>query len=438
MPVDRRTRNVLAALALLYTAQGIPFGFAAEYLPVVLREMGYSRTQIASLFWLQLPWQLKALWASLGDHPRVRPHARRALLAIQCALALAMAAYAPAMSRGGLPVWFALTFLAALLASTQDVFVDAFAVRSLDASGRGFGNTAQVAGYRVGIIIGGGGMLLFGGVVGAAPTLLACAGLILVAGVGAFSLRDDHDEPPPTPAARPGSYREVTFVPAATQHPMRALADLLRHMAGRGAWRVAALAVTYKLGAHAASALIKPTLVDHGWSRESIGGVVVTLGTGASVIGAVLGGILHRVKKESSALAIAAVVQAVTVLTLAVAFAMGSPRGLTAAAITAEHLGSGLGTTVLFAALMSATDRARAALHYTVLTSLNAVAIVAGGLVGSVVADHLGVVTAIVAATALCLAPCALLGAWTAHAAGSAGEGPSEVEDSLTVRGGSL
>ena len=61
MRVDRRGGQVLAALALLYTAQGIPFGLAAEYLPVVLREMGYSRTFIASVFWLQLPWQLKVL-----------------------------------------------------------------------------------------------------------------------------------------------------------------------------------------------------------------------------------------------------------------------------------------------------------------------------------------------------------------------------------------
>ena len=432
MRADPRARRVLGALALLYTAQGVPFGFAAEYLPVVLREMGHSRTHIASLFWLQLPWQLKALWASVGDHPRVRPHARRALLVIQCALALAMAAYAPALRHGGLPAWYAITFVAALLASTQDVFVDAFAVRSLDPAARGFGNTAQVAGYRVGIILGGGGMLLFGATLGVAPTLLGCAGLILLAGVGAFALRDD--EPAAAPSARPEGYREVAYARPEPKHPLRALADLARHMAGRGAWRVAAVALTFKLGAHAAAALIKPTLVDQGWSRASIGAVVVTLGTGASVLGAVLGGVLHRVRREPTALALAAAAQAATVLALAVAFALGSPRGLTAAAITAEHLASGLGTTVLFASLMTATDRERAALHYTVLTSLNALAIVGGGLVGSVVADHAGVVAATGLATALCLAPCALLGGWSAHAARSAGE----VEDSLTVRGGSL
>lgn len=407
MRVDPRTRRVLVALALLYTAQGVPFGFAAEYLPVVLRQMGRSRTEIASLFWLQLPWQLKALWASVGDHPRVRPHARTVLLAIQCALALAMAAYAPTAGVGGLRAWFALTFVAALLAATQDVFVDAFAVRSLDETGRGYGNTAQVAGYRLGIILGGGGLLLFGRAVGLTWTMLACAGLILVAGLGAFALRDEAAGEPAVVVERAGGGAS-------------SLVGLLRAMAGPGVWRVAAVAMTFKLGAHAASALIKPTLVDLGWTPEAIGAVVVTLGTGASLLGAALGGVMHRLMGEARALAAAAAVQGLTVLPLVFALGRGSSHAVTTAAIVAEHLGSGLGTTVLFAALMTATHRERAALHYTVLTSLNALAIVGGGFVGSVVADRVGVAAAVGVATALCLAPWALLGRWTEHATRSA------------------
>jgi len=331
------------------------------------------------------------------------------LLVIQCALALVMAAYAPTAGLGGLRAWFVLTFVAALLAATQDIFVDAFAVRSLDETGRGYGNTAQVAGYRFGIIIGGGGLLLFGRAAGLTPTMLACAGLILVAGAGAFALRDDGG----------GVTATATPTTAESEASKSALWAMLRAMVGRGVWRVAAVAVTFKLGAHAASALIKPTLVDLGWSQESIGAVVVTLGTGASLLGAALGGALHRVAGERRALRVAAAAQALTVLPLVAAFARGAPRWVTSAAIAAEHLGSGLGTTVLFAALMTATHRERAAVHYTVLTSLNAVAIVGGGFVGSVVADGLGVRAAVVVAAVLCLAPWALLRRWDEHAARS-------------------
>ena len=425
MRVDPRTRHVLTALALLYTAQGIPFGFAAEYLPVVLREMGYSRTFIASMFWLQLPWQLKPLWAPLGDHPRVRPYARHILLALQCALALATASYAFFPVATSLPFWFALTALSALLASTQDIFVDAFAVRSLDSLGRGYGNTAQVAGYRVGIVLGGVALLHYQTRWGTTPTLLACASIILLAGLGAFALRHDAPSQEPGPSAAP---RPTLLV----------VLDQLRSVVGPGVWRVAALAVTYKLGAHTASALIKPMLVDHGWTREAIKDAVVLYGTGASIFGAALGGLLHRRVREARALGIAAVAQAASMIPLAMAAAQGAPRDITLAAIIAEHLASGLGTTVLFAALMSATNRERAALHYTVLTSLNAVAIASGGYAGSITADVAGLSAAVALAMVLSVAPCALLFRWSAHSARSSGMDAAEVEDSLTVRGGSL
>ena len=68
---------------------------------------------------------------------------------------------------------------------------------------------------------------------------------------------------------------------------------------------------------------------------------------------------------------------------------------LTTIAISIEHFGSGLGTTVLFAALMSATRPADAGLHYTILTSANAMAIGVGGLVGGLIADRAGLLVGV-------------------------------------------
>ncbi|MEZ4405608.1 MAG: MFS transporter [Polyangiales bacterium] len=409
-PSPRRT---LAALALLYGAQGVPFGFAAEYLPVILRQSGYTRAQIAALFWLQLPWQLKPLWAGVADRPSVRPRARAALLALQVVLASTMAAYALFPARPSPLPWFALTALAALVAATQDVFVDAFAVRSLSERDRGYGNSAQVAGYRVGIIAGGGGMLVAAGTLGEPVAAAACAGLILAASVGAFALRDDGA----AATVEAGPYRtatdDVDVAPGAWQ--------TVRRMLRADTWRVAAVAVTYKLGAHAASTLLKPLLVDAGWRASSIGALVVSLGTGSAVVGSVVGGALHRRLGERAALALAAVAQAVTTLPLILCASRGAPPGLTAAAVAAEHFAGGLATTVLFAALMTATLRSRAGLHYTLLTGLNAAAIGVGGMAGAFAGDLAGPVAGFALAAALCLAPLALLPGWDRHARASAG-----------------
>jgi len=61
---------------------------------VVLREQGYCYAAIAALAWLQLPWRLKVLWAKAADSPRLRPHARGLIQALQIALTLCVAAFA--------------------------------------------------------------------------------------------------------------------------------------------------------------------------------------------------------------------------------------------------------------------------------------------------------------------------------------------------------
>lgn len=412
-----RKTAVLGALTLLYAAQGVPFGFAAEYLPVVLREAGLSRSAIAAFGWLQLPWQLKPLWAGVADHPTVRPKARAVLLTLQLTLALVMASYALIGGVGSLAPWCALTAVAAFIAATQDVFVDAFAVRTLADAERGWGNSAQIAGYRVGMILGGGGMLALSGRLGAKPTLLACGALIAAASLGAFALRDD--EAAPTASQEP--YRSAATVKPERRAHLAEIVAVLRHALSGPARGVVAVALTYKLGIHAAAGLIKPMLVDAGWSREHIGALAVTLGAGAAVAGSVAGGGLHRWMGERRALTMGAALHAAAVVPLIAAAATGCPRGVTTAAIAAEHFASGAGTTVLFAGLMTATHRERAALHYTVLTSVNALAIGLGGLLGAILGDLVGVTAAYGVSALLCLAPMPLFSRWGDHASASAG-----------------
>ncbi len=409
VPRAAASRAVLATLALLYTTQGIPYGFAAEYLPVVLRQAGYTRTQIALTFWLQLPWQLKVFWAKLADRPALRDRARGILLAVQLSLAAAVALYAPFDLRTEAAIWFAITALCALLASTQDIFVDALAVRSLSPADRGFGNVAQVAGYRLGMLLGGAGLLLVVGTFGQPATLIGCASLIAAAGFSAYLLR-----------ASPAAAKDAP--PPSERLPAAGLVAMLKHALGRGTWPVVAMALTFKLGPHIATSILKPMVVDHGWTSEAIGWAVVTVGTAAGLTGAALGGVIYRLLGEARALGAAMLFQAAAGAPLILASRWGCPRGITTAAIGVEHFASGLGTTVLFSALMTATRRSSAGVHYTLLTSVNAMAIGLGGLVGGALADLLGDAPTFGIAVGLSLAPLALLGRWTAAAVRSGAE----------------
>ncbi len=415
--------SVLWALACLYTAQGIPFGFAVDYLPVVLREQGYSYTAIASLAWLQLPWQLKIFWAKVADHPVVRPRSRGILLALQLLLALTVAGFALRPLKASPALWFTLTALAAGLAATQDVFVDAFAVRALRKDQRGLGNTAQVGGYRVGMLLGGSALLLVVAKLGERATLLACAGIVAAASAAAFAGRDE--VPLPGTLAPDADGAQLERAPEMRARSADAaptsLLQMFAHVLRGETWRVLALALTFKLGLHMASALLKPMAVDFGWSKQRIGYVVVLFGSLGGLAGAAVGGVLHRKLGESNALRFALVLHAVGCLPLVAVERLGASTMLMTSAIGLEHFASGLGTTILFAALMTATRPADAGLHYTVLTSANALAIGVGGFLGGVVADHGGRLVAFLVATVVCLLPGVLLPSWTRAATASRG-----------------
>jgi predicted MFS family arabinose efflux permease len=391
----RRSSGALVlSLALLYAAQGVPFGLAADYLPVALRAAGYSLLQIGAVQWLQLPWQLKIFWAAAADRPWARRRTRPIVVALEVVLALAIASYALVPLAGSPVHWFAVTAVAAFVASLQDVFVDALAVRTLRMSERGLGNTAQAGGYRLGMLFGGAGMLVLVGSLGERAALFGCAALVIATSGAAFVLRgnDGGDE---TPASQPPNPR-----------------GLLRRIVSREAHAVLVIASTFKLGLHVVGVVLKPMVVDAGWTPRQIGVAVVGAGTVASLAGTVGGGLLHRRLGERRALGLASMLQAASSVPILVALWAGLPVGATAMAIASEQFASGLGTTVLFAVTMSAARPADAGLHYTILASANGLTIGLGGLLGGWIADHAGKGAALLLGTALCAVPLPWLDDW--------------------------
>jgi PAT family beta-lactamase induction signal transducer AmpG len=252
--------------------------------------------------------------------------------------------------------------------------------------------------------VGGAALLLLVGRLGERATLLLCAGAVLVASIGAFVSGDGGD--PKDEAV----------------HAPKNVGALVRHMLGREAWVVLAIALTYKLGLHMASSLLKPMAVDYGWTKHQIGWAMVSVGSISALLGSAAGGLLHRAHsgREGRALVVALFVQASVCIPFVLVDRLHAPLGLTTFAIAAEHFGTGLGTTVLFAALMTATRPADAGLHYTILTSANAVAIGFGGLFGGLIADRAGKTTAFAIASVVCLLPGVLLPRWRDAARASA------------------
>src|SRR5512140_891896 len=66
-PAPVFSKKLLAWVALLYAAQGLPYGVTAKIWPVYFRVHGVSLKEIGLMGLLSLPWSWKPLWAPLVD-----------------------------------------------------------------------------------------------------------------------------------------------------------------------------------------------------------------------------------------------------------------------------------------------------------------------------------------------------------------------------------
>jgi hypothetical protein len=144
---------------LLYLSEGAPIGYLWWALPTRLRNEGVAIDEVTALTaMLTVPWSIKFLWAPLVDvfsSGRLGP--RSWILASQILMGLSLLPLLvldPATQLS----WLTASLLAhSIFASTQDVAIDALAVRSVPAGERG-GITGWM---QVGMLA---GRSLFGGV----------------------------------------------------------------------------------------------------------------------------------------------------------------------------------------------------------------------------------------------------------------------------------
>jgi PAT family beta-lactamase induction signal transducer AmpG len=369
----------LALLSLLYVVEGLPFGFQATALAVLLRDHGVSLASIGLSGLLALPWSLKALWAPFVDrHGDVGLGRRKSWILPMQAL-LAGLFVVVAFLRPEDPVQFtmllSLVMAMNVVAATMDIAVDGLAVEILGAGELGFGNAAQVVGYKVGMLLGGGVLLWASARYEWRTLFFALAGLVSVAMF--------------VTAAAPEPASEVhEKVRARVRDVLVTLREAMR-VPGAGALLFAI--VGYKMGEALIEPMWTPFLRDHGMSRETIGLYVGTFGMVASILGSLSGGALATRMTLPRALTVASALRVVALGgQAAVAWQDAPSHVLVAVSTCAEHFFSGVLTTVMFALMMSRTDRRIGATHYTLLATIEVLGKAPLSLVSGVVAEAIG------------------------------------------------
>jgi RhtX/FptX family siderophore transporter len=370
-----KTPAKLGLLASLYLSQGLPYGFFTQALPALMRKEGQSLPDIGLANLLALPWALKFLWAPLVDRWGSPAFGRRRswIVPLQVASVATAAALSLVDPRTGIRAMMAALLFTNLLAATQDIATDGLAVELLSEGERGYGNSVQVAGYRVGMILGGGFLLVVFDRVGGSLTFVAMAAMLALATVPILFHRELSG-----PAAPPAPLRLGAWLDVARRPKM-------------GVWL--AILALYKGGEALAYGMVKPLLVDRGLSIEDIGWLIGTAGFLAGLVGALLGGVLINRSTLSGnrnrALLVAGALQVAGILAyVAPAAGIGGWKALAAASVI-EHLTGGIATVSLFTVMMDVCG-ASAATDYTLQASVVVVATGGAATLSGFVASRLG------------------------------------------------
>ncbi len=358
------TRTKLFWVAILYFAEGFPFGLLIDAFPVYFRGLGVSLADIGLLWLAGLPWTLKFLWAPAVDIWGKRKHwivTCQALLAIDLGLFVFLE---PTQTSATL--WMLLVALA-VFSATQDIAIDAYTIELLDEEEMGPANGIRVSAYRVALICAGGlfvalagvaGRILYGSETSGWRVAFALA-VILLAVMAMLSSRA-----PETARKQPVNETWSATLKRAVIQPFRGFWQR------SGVIQVMFFILIFKLGDMALGPMVRPFWVDRHFTPIQIGAVPGTIGVVSTIAGALLGGKLTQSWGLFHALWLLGIAQAASNLMYATAAALPPSNLLMYSASIVESFCGGLGTAPFLAFMMSICDKTQAATQYALLSAL--------------------------------------------------------------------
>ncbi|MBK0032200.1 muropeptide MFS transporter AmpG [Erwinia sp. S43] len=354
------TRRNSALLLLLGFASGLPLALTSGTLQAW---MAVENVDIKTIGFFSLVGQayvFKFLWSPLMDRytPPFLGRRRGWLLITQLLLIVGIAMMGFLQPSRDLTLLAALAVLIAFCSASQDIVFDAWKTDVLSAAERGNGAAISVLGYRLAMLVSGGLALWLADRYLGWQAIWWLMALMMVPGVIATLLAKE----PALTSEVPRSLEQAVVAP---------LRDFFNR---NNAWLILSLIVLYKLGDAFAASLTTIFLIRGvGFDAGDVGLVNKTLGLIATIVGALVGGVLMQRLSLFRALMLFGILQAVSNLGYWILSVTDKHLYSMAAAVTVENLCGGMGTAAFVALLMTLCNRSFSATQFALLSALSAV-----------------------------------------------------------------
>lgn len=362
-----------ASVTLLSFSSGLPLGLVWIAIPDWLRSIGVDIRVVGLITLAQAPWSFKFLWSPLMDR-YVPPFwgRRRGWMAVA-----QVALFATTLALAGVgdhpeAAWVvgALAMAVAFASATQDIAIDAYAVEVLRKDEQGVAVGARVALYRAAMFIAGSASITLAGKVSWKWVVIGLAALYLpMLFITRFAPEPEEHFTPPK------SLKDAVWYPF--------VGFLARHRA----LEILAFVFLYKLADNLGGTLLRPFLVDMGYSDIHRGVALGTIGLFGTIAGTLIGGAWTTVLGLGRALWVFGVIQIVSNIGYVLVARAGEPNVmLMYCAIGFEQVTQGLGTGAFSVLLMRLTQKRFSATQFALLSSLFSIPrVVAGPIAGFLV-----------------------------------------------------
>jgi PAT family beta-lactamase induction signal transducer AmpG len=343
-------------------SSGLPLYVLIQLIPGWLRNQSVDLSTIGLFAILTLPYNWKFLWAPLIDRYSLPIFGRRRgwIFLMQALLLLSIAGFGtidPAVNIRPV-VWFVLA--TSFFSATQDIVIDGYRRELLPDSELGLGNSIHVNAYRISSLVPGSLAFVLADHMAWGSVFLVVAAFMLVGMVSTLFMPETSSE-----AQAPMSLKAAIVEP---------FVEFFTRDTLRSAILVLLFIMLYKLGDNMAVALQTPFFQDMGYTLTQIGTVAKFANLGASIVGALVGGILMLKISINRALWIFGVVQMTSILGYAYLSTIDANIYILFITTSYEYFGVGLGSAAIAAFMAQQTNKRFSVTQLALLFSVVTVA----------------------------------------------------------------
>ncbi len=359
-------KNLLIIFAL-GVSSGAPLALLLSTLKAFLYDKGFSIELIGFLTIISLPYSIKFLFAPMLDSiklpilSKILGFRKSWIVFMQIGLIISIFFIGVFGEAKNLNLLILFAGLTAFLSASQDIVIDGYRIELFEKRDQGLASSFYVFGYRFGLLISGAAALYLADVIGwymsflmISMTILICLFVTLIASETRKEFQQNNKD-------FPNWFREFVVEP---------FKDFTHH---QHFVLIGILIITFKLGDAYAGSLTVPFLMEIGYSKAQIAGIVKTFGLFATLFGVLIGGLIIKRIGIFKCLCVASFLQMISNLSFAYLSNIGADESLLYLVIFAENFSGGIGDAVFVAYLSSLCNIRFSATQYAILTSFASV-----------------------------------------------------------------